>query len=295
MLALSPDGSRLALTLRGAGGKALLYTRLLDQNQVTPLVVTENAYFPFFSPDGEWIGFFADGKLKKISVKGGAAVTLCDAPGVGGASWGDDGNIIVALGNTGLWRISSSGGTPVPVTKLNRGEGTHRWPQVLPGSQAVLFTASTGVGPFEDAEIDVVSLKTGERKTVQRGGFSPSYLATSNRTGHLVYLHQRTLFAVPFDPGRLTLAGAPKPILEDVGPGEAAGVFAFAGAPSGTGIFVYLAWKVTEADGPISWLERGGKMEPVHAPPGSYAIPAFRPTVSGSRIPCLAVRGRISG
>jgi predicted Ser/Thr protein kinase len=145
MLAVSPDGARLALTLRGADGKVRLYTRLMSQGQVTPLAGTDNASFPFFSPDNEWIGFFADGKLKKISVEGGAAVTLCDAPSLRGASWGDDGNIIAALSNTGgLSRIPSAGGTPVPVTKLNPGERSHRWPQVLPGSQAVLFTTQLG-------------------------------------------------------------------------------------------------------------------------------------------------------
>ena len=277
MLAFSPDGSRLALTLRGADSKVRLHTRLLGQNQVTPLAGTENASGPFFSPDGEWIGFHADGKLKKISVEGGAAVTLCDAPALTGASWGDDGNIIVALGNTGLWRIPSTGGTPVPVTKLNRGERTHRHPQVLPGSQAVLFTASAGVGPFDDADIDVVSLKTGERKTVEHGGFSPGYLATSNKFGHLVYVHQNTLFAAPFDPDQLTLAGAPRAILDDVNASNG-GEFAFAGRPSGSGTFVYLARKVTQAGAPIYWLDRTGRTEPLHAPPpGPYGIPRFSP------------------
>src|ERR1700693_4545701 len=112
VLALSPDGERLALTLRGADGKVRLHTRLLQQNQVTPLAGTENAFSPFFSPDGEWIGFFADGKLKKVPVEGGAAVTLCDAPDPDGASWGDDGNIVAALNGRpgGLWRVPSSGG-----------------------------------------------------------------------------------------------------------------------------------------------------------------------------------------
>jgi hypothetical protein len=102
MLALSPDGSRLVLTLRGADGKVRLHTRLLNQSQVTPLAGTENAYDPFFSPAGDWIGFFADGKLKKIAVEGGATVTLCDAPLGFGGSWGDDGNIIAALNMTGV-------------------------------------------------------------------------------------------------------------------------------------------------------------------------------------------------
>ena len=129
MLALSPDGARMALSLRGADGKARLYTRLLHQSQATPLAGTENAHAPFFSPAGDWIGFFAEGKLKKIAVEGGAAVTLCDAAFGYGGSWGDDGNIIAALNFIGvLSRIPSAGGTPLPVTKLASGEVTHRWP-----------------------------------------------------------------------------------------------------------------------------------------------------------------------
>jgi Tol biopolymer transport system component/predicted Ser/Thr protein kinase len=284
VVALSPDGARLALILRDADGKVRLHTRLLEQNQVTALAGTENAFSPFFSPDGEWIGFFADDKLKKISVQGGAAVTLCDAGDPDGASWGDDGSIVAALigsGGSGLWRVHSSGGTCVPLTKLSPGEATHRWPQVLPGSQTALFTASTRLGNYDDANIDVVSLKTGGRKTVQHGGFFPRYLATSNGTGHLVYLYQSTLFAVPFDPSRLALAGVPAPILEDVGSSAGAGgLFAFGGAPSGPGTLVYLAGKGQGL--PISWLDSAGKTQPLHAPPGVYRFPRFSP--DGNRL-----------
>jgi Tol biopolymer transport system component len=104
---------------------------------------TGGASDPFFSPDGQWVGFFADSKMKKISVLGGAPVTLCDSPSGRGASWGEDGNIIAALNNeVGLSRIHASGGTPQPVTKMERGELTHGWPQVLPGGKAILFTSS---------------------------------------------------------------------------------------------------------------------------------------------------------
>jgi serine/threonine-protein kinase len=280
MFALSPDGARMAISLRGADGKTRLHTRLLHQSQLTPLAGTENAHGPFFSPAGDWIGFFADGKLKKIAVGGGAAVTLCDAPVGSGGSWGDDGNIIAALHfATVLSRIPSVGGTPVPVTKLNAGELTHRWPQVLPGSQAVLFTAAARVGAgYDDASIEVISLQTGERKTLQRGGFFPRYLAGATGSagnGHLVYLHQSTVFAVPFDAGRLGVAGTPAPILEDVGSNMAAGGdFTFAG----NGTFIYLAGKAALDVYPISWVESGGKTaQPLHAPPGRYGAPRFSP------------------
>jgi serine/threonine-protein kinase len=277
MLALSPDGTRLALTLRGADGKVRLHTRLLQQSQFVPLAGTENAHGPFFSPAGDWIGFFADGKLKKIAVEGGTAVTLCDALRGLGGSWGDDGNIIAALNQQGgLSRVPAAGGAPVPVTKLNTGEETHRWPQVLPGSQAVLFTASalSSVG-YSDANIDVLSLRTGERKTLHRGGFFARYLAAATGTGHLVYLHQSAAFAVPFDSGKLALVSALAPILQDVSSDTTAGGdFAF--APNGT--FVYLAGKASQMVWPISWVDRAGKAEqPLHAPLGAYYGLRFSP------------------
>jgi len=306
MLAVSPDGMRLALTLRGADGKLRLYTRLLNQSQSTLLAGADNATDPFFSPASDWIGFFADGKLKKISVDGGAAVTLCDAPSDRGASWGDDGNIIAALDSRNpLMRVPSTGGTPEPVTKLNPGEITHRWPQVLAGSRAVVFTASTHAGGYDDANIDVVSFKTGERKTVVRGGFYPRYLATStgsagafsNGTGHLIYLHQTVLFAQPFDLGRLAPTGSAAPILDDVSSSSTSGVgqFAFAGSPNGSpsapGTFVYLAATGTARRGwSISWVDSSGKTQPLHAPLGKYLTPRFSP--DGKRLAFSMTNGQ---
>lgn len=280
MLALSPDGARLALTLRSADGKVRLHVRLLNQDKVTPLAGTENADSPFFSPAGDWIGFFAEGKLKKIAVAGGAAVTLCDAPSGRGGSWGDDGNIIAALNSSSvLSRISSGGGTPIPVTQLSTGEVTHRWPQVLPGSQAVLFTASAQLSAsgYDDAKIDVMLLRNGERKTIQQGGFYARYLSSAtgqNGTGHLVYLRQSTLYAAPFHPGRLASMGVPVAILEDVSSTLAAGGdYAFAQ----NGVFVYLSGKESQAVWPISWVDHSGRTQALHAPPGQYSSPRFSP------------------
>ena len=134
---LSPDGTRLVYVSQNR-----LFTRRLDQPKAIELAGTEGAFAPFFSPDGQWVAFFAQGKLKKTSVEGGTAITLCNAiPGQGG-SWGEDGNIVAALdGLSGLSRVPSSGGTPAPLTELGQGEVTHRWPQILPGGKAVLFTA----------------------------------------------------------------------------------------------------------------------------------------------------------
>jgi serine/threonine-protein kinase len=292
MLALSPDGARLAVTLRGTDGKVRIHTRLLHQSQFAPLAGTDNAHGPFFSPAGDWIGFFADGKLKKIPVEGGAAVTLCEALEDAGASWGDDDNVIVPLQFKGrgrvlgrvLARVPSGGGTPVPLTKLNAAETEHLWPQALPGSQTVLFTAVRlrAVG-LDDASIEVVSLRTGERKTLLRGGFYPRYLGDgvgSGGTGYLVYLHQSTAFAVPFHAAKLALLGAGAPILDDVSSTVGGGGdFAF----SQNGTFVYLSGKPPLAAWPISWVDKAGiSGPPLHAPLARYGGPRFSP--DGKRV-----------
>ena len=190
----SPDGSLLAFVAQSEGGPRQLYVRRLDQLQATPLPGTEGVRDPFFSPGGQWIGFFADGKLKKVPVTGGAAVTLCDAPQSRGGNWGDDGSIVFAAGTRGgLSMVSSVGGTPRPLTTLDQeaGEITHRWPQLLPGSKAVLFTAPSIGAQFEEADLVVQTIPAGQRKIVQRGGYHGRYLPS----GHLLYIHEGTLFA----------------------------------------------------------------------------------------------------
>ena len=136
---LSPDGRRIVYTGRGKDGTLRLYTRLLDQEQTASLAGTEGAYGPFFSPNGQAVGFFADGKLKKISLDRGGAVTLCDASLGVGASWGEDGNIIAGLNTPDgiLSRVPSAGGSVEAVTQLlpERGELGASWPQVLRGSR----------------------------------------------------------------------------------------------------------------------------------------------------------------
>ena len=176
------------------------------------------------------------------------------------------------------------------VTTLNPGEFSHRWPQVLPGSQAILFTASTQIGNYDDANIDVISVKTGQRKTIVRGGFSAVYVPTSTGTGHVIYVHQSTLFAVPFDPGRLTATGSPVPILEEVSSSNpaAGGEFAFAG-----GVFVYLSTSGQSAGWPISLVDRSGKTDAPHAPRGIYLTPRFSP--DGKRLAFEIGDGRGGG
>ncbi len=199
---------------------------------------------------------------------------LCDAPNDRGGSWGEDGTIVFAPDTrVALSKVSSAGGTSQPLTTLDKqaGEVTHRWPQWLPGGSAVMFTSSVNGSNYEDAEIAVYSMSSGQRKTVQRGGFHPSYLPT----GHLVYMHEGTLFAVPFDLKRVEVTGQPAPILEDVvtAPGNGGAQFSFSDA----GNLVYVAGRGGGPNVSIYWMDRQGKFTALRETPGDYASPAFSP------------------
>jgi Tol biopolymer transport system component/predicted Ser/Thr protein kinase len=274
-LTISPDGTRLVLQVFDLTARqSLLASRRLDESRFTPIPGTEDPASPFFSPDGQWIAFLGDGKLRKIPVQGGAPVVLCRAENFASGAWGDDGNIIAALrAQGGLSRISSAGGTPAAVTELAEGEIMHRWPQVLPGSDAVLFTVYTGGGP-EDSNIDALSFKTHQRKTLVRGGEMARYVAGQNGEGYLLYLHQSALLAVAFDPGKLATAGTAQPILDDV---RAIGqTYRGDFDVSRTGTLVYLSGS-GELGRSIFWLDPTGKTEPLHSAPGLYNGLQFSP------------------
>jgi hypothetical protein len=149
-VALSPDGTRLVFVARHEG-HARLFLRSIDQFDPVAIEGTGGAAGPFFSPDGQWVGFFADSKLKKVSVTGGAPVTLCDAPNGRGGSWAPDNTIVFTPASApgiGLSRVPASGGVPGVITTPDhqRGEIAHRWPEVLPGG-SVLFTIWAGPTP----------------------------------------------------------------------------------------------------------------------------------------------------
>jgi serine/threonine-protein kinase len=290
-VAISPDGTRIVYSVR-RGGTQQLATRLLNQSAATLLPGTENSIDPFFNFDGQWIGFSSDGRLKKISVLGGASVTIADAPAMRGASWGADDNIIFtpsAGAGMGLFRIPAAGGKPQALTKPgDRGEATHRWPQVLPGGQVVLFTGSANSTSFDNASIEALTLKTGQIKVLQPGGYFGRYFADNRGEGHLVYIHEGVLFGVPFDPDTLQVRGAPSPLLEDVAAdaSTAGGQLDF----SNTGTVAYRVGKPTGSTYLVVTLDSSGKTEPLVPELGNYFMPRFSP--DGKRLALSVTAGK---
>ena len=273
---LSPDGAVLAfVAAKNTGDPVQIYIRRLEQLQAAALAGTEGANSPFFSPDGQSIAFFAAGKLKKVSVNGGAAVTLCDAPSARGGWWGTDGTIVFqpqsAVGGR-LHRVSAAGGTPVPLLTLAAGEVSQRWPQLLPGARAVLYTATANInGSFDSGNIVAQRLPDGARTIVQRDAYYARYV----NSGHLVYMHMGTLFAAPFDVERLEMTGTPAPVLESIATTPQNGGAQYAVSDNGT--LIYLAGESEVTASPVQWLDASGKTTPLRATPADWSNPSFAP------------------
>jgi serine/threonine protein kinase/Tol biopolymer transport system component len=274
---ISPDGHTLAFVAERDGGARMVYVRRLEQLSAVSLAGTENADSPFFSPDGQWVAFFADGKLKKVAVGGGAAVTLCDAPNGRGGDWGPDGAIVFQPNATGgLWQVSSAGGTPVPLTTPTDDEVTHRWPQILGGGTAVLYTANRSRARWEDATLVVQQLPSGARTVVREGGHHGRYL----ESGHLVYVNEGLLFAAPFDLSRLAVTGPPVPALDTMVATTGSGGASVAVSRSGT--VVYLPRQPTTPGSPIVLMERTGRTTSLWSAPSDWRSPQFSP--DGSKL-----------
>jgi serine/threonine-protein kinase len=269
-LAISPDGTQLVFA---SGSPSKLFTRRLDQSKATELPGTQGASSAFFSPDGRWVGFYANGKVSKMSVEGGAIVPLADTNNFLGAGWSEDG-IFLVIGNPheGLVRVSAEGGPQETLAERGGEEIALCFPQVLPGGKAVLFYALPTLEP-DKATVEVLTLADRHRKTVVRGGASPRYVATAKGAGYLIYANQATLFAVPFDPDKLETRGTAEPILDEVAYEKYTGAshWDVSPAPSGHGTVVYRK----SSGGPpematLQWVDATGGNEPLAAEPGAY-------------------------
>jgi Tol biopolymer transport system component len=274
-IALSPDGTQLAyVAIRG--GPQQIYLRALNNLESRPIAGTEGANSPFFSPDGQWLGFFASGKLKKVSVSGGAAVILGGAWDPHGASWGSQGTIVFSPSTAGvLQRVPDAGGTPQPLTRLEKSDVNNGWPEFLPGGKAVLFAASTISGNWTSAQVVVHSVGTGEQRRLLQGThprFAPS--------GHLLYAQGGTLMAVAFNSQRLEVTGAAVPVVEGVLQSVSKGDAQY--SISATGSLVYVSGGVQSTQRRMVWVDRKGVEQALPAPARPYRY--TRISADGQRV-----------
>jgi eukaryotic-like serine/threonine-protein kinase len=270
---LSPDGQSIVFASVDSGRRTRLNYRRFDEDVTTPIAGTEGARVPFFSPDGAWIGFWADGAVKKVPVDGGSPIVLYEHSDLLGASWADDGTIIAALEGGKLWRISASpGGRAEVILDLSKQSGLPVWPQVLPGGDLVLYTVHAGPGAAADSSvIEILSIGSRKRKVLHSGGTFGRFLAS----GYLTYVNQGTLYAVRFDVARLSLQGSAVPVIDGVSYSTTFGYAQFDAARNGTVIYLQSA---EGAPSFLEWLDRTGMPSVRITPrPGRYAWLAVSP------------------
>ena len=283
-VALSPDGETLVYAATRSG-VSQLFRRAMGELEAVSIRGTEGANFPVFSPDSAWVAFTAGGVLKKIALAGGPAVTLYDdeaGADVSNASWGPNDTLVFGFNGNGqdLLQVSASGGAARPVTTLaaDDGETDHRWPELLPGGDALLFTVWSGpsLSGLDSAQIAVKVLATGERRLLVPGSF-PRYAPT----GHLVFVQTDGLWAVPFDLDRLEVTGPALPVLQGLQvTGSGRGQFALGG--DGSLVYVPGAGVAVGAQRSLVWVDREGGEEPLATPVLPYRTPSISP--DGTRV-----------
>jgi serine/threonine-protein kinase len=270
VVAISPDGSRLVYVATRGGGVPQLYLRAMDSLDARLIPGTDGATTPFFSPDGLWVGFFAGGKLKKISLSGGAALPLGDAVNPRGASWSALGTIAFGPTNASAVRlVSGDGGTSQLLKHSESPIMGQKWPEFLPDGGTLLFVS---LGPQVVAHV----LDTGEQRTLAPEGSAPRYA----RSGHLLYAQGGSLMAVPFDTKRLTVTGAGVPVVEGVAQSPSTGSAQY--SLSNTGSLAYVTGGIRTAERRLVWVTRQGVEQLVPAPAHAFTRPQIAP--DGRRI-----------
>src|SRR5262245_8417009 len=271
--ALSPDGRQLAFVASGERGSQL-WLRSLDRATAQPLAGTEGASYPFWAPDSRVIGFFAEGKVKRVDLGGGAPQSLADAPYPRGGTWNADGVIVYAPSIADpLMRVAATGGTAAPVTRLAPGQGSHRWPQFLPDGRRFLFLMTTGQSQTQG--VYVGSLEGDEPKRVMPAEIAAMYAAP----GYLLVVSQGVLTAHAFDAGRATVTGEPIPLAQAVGADD--GAFHSAFSVSAAGVLAHRTGASARTQ--LVWVDRTGKMLAVGQPDeNASGNPALAP--DGQRV-----------
>ena len=259
-LAVSPDG-RTVVYVAPNGRGTQLFARGMADLAPRPIAGSDGARSPFLSPDGQWVGFFAGGKLKKLPLAGGTPVTLADAPQAYGGSWGDNGEIVFAPGTRGLFAVREEGGTPRQVTSLAPGDDLHVRPQRLPGNPVVLFTVIAW--SRETTLLAAVNLDTGARSVVQEEAAFGRYVPGPNGSaGHVAFVRDGALMIGRFDPARAGHASPPLTVLD--------GVDDRSFDASSTGVLVYAPGTGKPVDYSLVWVDRAGNATTINDLPRGY-------------------------
>jgi len=246
-MAISPDALKIVFV--AGSSPPLLWLRSLESGVTKPLERTDNASFPFWSPDNRSVGFFASGKLMRIDVDSGLVKTLADAAGRGGA-WNKDGIILFGAGNTPIFKIPANGGTPVAVTQLPEERGTHRNPRFLPDGHHFLYWGVNG--GVETRAVYVADIDSSEQpRRIIDSEVAADYLPS----GQLLFFRDGRVFAQPFDAKKLTLSGTPALVAEDVLFVPGLNIAAF--SASATGAIAYRSGTPEERQ--LVWFDRSGK------------------------------------
>jgi eukaryotic-like serine/threonine-protein kinase len=270
-LALSPDGSLLVYAAAAGGGRTNLYIRPLDELSARPVAAAQGASVPFFSADGRWLAFYAEGVLKKVPVTGGLPLTICEAPPLSSATWGQNDQIVFATAGTssGLWSVPAAGGEPTPITSPRDGDALHGYPQLLPDGRHVLFSVRRDNGwqlAWLDLERRDWHVLGGGRPVGEGAQFLPS--------GHVVYAQAGGLVASPFDPTSGEL-GEPVPLLERIARSHFGGAYFTFAATAGT--LVYLPPGAPPSGRTLLRIERDGRSAPLIDARAAYESPALAP------------------
>jgi serine/threonine-protein kinase len=276
VMALSPDGRRFVYNTGGG-----LYLREMGALSSRLMPGTEETLtHPTFSPNGQSVAYFQDSQLKRIAISGGAPVSICAATNPFGISWERDNTILFGQPE-GIMRVSANGGTPELVIKANAGEQMHG-PQMLPDGESVLFSVTRAIGNtrWDQADIVVQSIRTGQRTVVLRGGSDARYVAT----GHLIYAVRDNLFAVAFDASGREVQGGAVSVIQGVMRTAAAQVNTAAAnyGISNVGTLVYAAGTATPIQRTLVWVDRTGQEEVIPAPARAYYYPRLSP--DGTRV-----------
>ncbi len=277
---ISPDGKFMSFIIQ-SGAQARLMLRPTDRDVLEPVAgsdipLSTATYFSAFSADGQWIAYAVNTLIRKVSVFGGAAVTVGDAGGaIRGMRWGADGNIYYGVISGGVYRINENGGTPEQITQIDStaGEISHRFPDLLPGGNGVLYTVKFNtISSFEEAAIAAYDMKSRSKKVLIRGGAFARYVPT----GHLVYVRGSSVFAVPFDAGKMEVTGPPKQLFRGgwMNPFSGDANFAF----SRDGILLYVPRGIEfYSISKVKWIDMHGNLSPLIDTANSYYAASLSP------------------